>query len=416
MFLFELILILFQTILLLFLIYDNNFTISPIRHLPPAVTFLLSNIISNYLLIPILLKIIIISVLTILSLYSTHIMNLKQGTLLISTYIFCLSFCDIITLEICDIIYQNCILPLRYNILVLITNTLLSFSVSLIIRKIMSENLFKLSIQSTIPLFIIITSDVLFIIIMGSIVTVVDPTFTFYLFTITIFVFIIIIINLALLMHFLHCKEIEYNNNMDIAKLEINYKYYKSKVEDDLKISELIHDFKNHILILESQISVEQKKNYINNLKRTISDYDNKYDTGNNYLNIILNEKSSIACTHNIMFDFQMYLDEFNILTPEDLCSLFGNAIDNAIEACLKITIDNPYIKIRINKKGNFIIIVFSNTSATTTLSTTTTKPDASRHGFGLKSIEKCIKKYDGTIQIQCKNYIFNLFVLIPYE
>ena len=218
-------------------------------------------------------------------------------------------------------------------------------------------------------------------------------------------------------MYFVHCKEIEYSNNINLSKMESDYKYYKGKMEDNLRLQELLHDFKNHLLILKSEIQNDQKIDYIDTIEKSFSFYENRYDTENIYLNIILNEKVLLAQEKNILFDIQMTYTSFQNFTPEDICSLFGNAIDNAIEACEKIPIENRrFIKIRICRKGNFILIVFSNSSPNLTLDINTKKRDTLLHGHGLNNIRKCIFKYNGTMQITNSNNVFNLFILIPNQ
>ena len=255
-------------------------------------------------------------------------------------------------------------IEINYRNLLLISDLTLTYVICMLTRKILGKNLDKLHIKNTIPLYLTISVDILFVVITGSIITIIQPETQYLLFVITLIVYILILFNLILLMYFVHCKEIEYSNNINLSKMESDYKYYKGKMEDNLRLQELLHDFKNHLLILKSEIQNDQKIDYIDTIEKSFSFYENRYDTENIYLNIILNEKVLLAQEKNILFDIQMTYTSFQNFTPEDICSLFGNAIDNAIEACEKIPIENRrFIKIRICRKGNFILIVFSNSS-----------------------------------------------------
>lgn len=410
---YEFITILYEAIMLIFLIYNNSLSIPFIRFFFPALAYLLTNVLLNCFEIPILIKILIILFVTILILYFCRIMELKESIILCSTFIFCLSICDIITLEICDIIYMY--IDLNYNILIFLIDSFSTFIMCCIIRKILGKNLSMLHVHNTIPLYIIISIDLLFVILTGSVITIIQPDLQYFLFIGTLFVCPLILFNLFLLMYFIHCKEIEYNNNIDLSRLENDYKYYKGKMEDNLRLQEILHDFKNHLLILESNITSEEKSKYLNHLEEEILFYDNNYNTGNNYLNIILNEKANTAKEANILFDFQMTINNLDFFQPEDICSFFGNVLDNAIEACQKTeTSCNRFIKIRISRKNNFIIIAVSNSSPYVTINTKTDKDDFLLHGHGLKNIRKCISKYNGTVQLKNENNIFYLFALIP--
>lgn len=412
---FEIILLSFESALFIFLIYDNSLFIPSIRYILTALVYFLINILLNYLIIPILLKILILILITVLVLKFFKIASLKESMILCSTFIFCLSICDIITIEICDIMYI--FIDFNYGILLLITDMLLTFIVCVVTRRILGKNLANLHIQSAIPLYIVISVDLLFVILIGSIITLIQPEAQYWLFFSTIFVYFLILFNLILLMHFIHCKEIEYNNNINLSKMESDYRYYKGKVDDDLRLQEILHDFKNHLLILKSDVENNKKLEYIANIEKKLFFYDNKYDTGNSYLNIILNEKAKQAQVKDILFDLQITYTDFELFKPEDICSLFGNAIDNAIEACEKIPIKNDrFIKIRISQKGSFMLIVFSNSSITSTSNLKTTKKDTLLHGHGLNNILKCVLKYKGTLKIENKNHCFNLFILIPIK
>lgn len=399
----------------IFLIYDNSLTIPPIRFIETALVYFFTNVILNYFIMPILFKILILIMVTVFTLKFSKIMSLKESVILCSTFVFCLSVCDIITLEICDIIYL--FTDLNYNMLLVITDFLLTFVICFITKKILGKNLSKLHIQSAIPLYAAISVDLLSVILIGSIITMIQPEAQYLLFFSTIFVYLLILFNLILLMHFIHCKEIEYNNNINLSKMENDYKYYKSKVNDNLHLQEIIHDFQNHLLILKSDVENSKKLEYINSIEKQIFLYNNKYNTGNNYLDIILNEKSKLAQKKNILFDLQISYTDFDFFKPEDICSLFGNAIDNSIEACEKISLINDrFIKIRICQKNSFILIVISNSSNNSISNFKSTKKDTLLHGHGLNNIQKCVYKYNGTIKIENKNNSFNIFMLIPIK
>lgn len=412
---YEIISLLFESVMLIFLLYDNTLSVSLFRFTVPALIYIFINIMLNYLNIPILIKILVVVLITVFALIILKMITFKKAIILCTTFVFCLSICDIIAMEICDILYL--FIEINYRNLLLISDLTLTYVICMLTRKILGKNLDKLHIKNTIPLYLTISVDILFVVITGSIITIIQPETQYLLFVITLIVYILILFNLILLMYFVHCKEIEYSNNINLSKIESDYKYYKGKMEDNLRLQELLHDFKNHLLILKSEIQNDQKIDYIDTIEKSFSFYENRYDTENIYLNIILNEKVLLAQEKNILFDIQMTYTSFQNFTPEDICSLFGNAIDNAIEACEKIPIENRrFIKIRICRKGNFILIVFSNSSPNLTLDINTKKRDTLLHGHGLNNIRKCIFKYNGTMQITNSNNVFNLFILIPNQ
>jgi sensor histidine kinase regulating citrate/malate metabolism len=102
-----------------------------------------------------------------------------------------------------------------------------------------------------------------------------------------------------------------------------------------------------------------------------------------------------------------------------DLCSVFGNALDNAIESALKIDdLEKRLIKIAIYSKNKLLLIrienFFLNPLQIFNGNFLTTKKDTQYHGYGLKSIKSIVEKYGGSVSITTNNNWFRLVILIP--
>ena len=102
-----------------------------------------------------------------------------------------------------------------------------------------------------------------------------------------------------------------------------------------------------------------------------------------------------------------------------DLCTLFGNAMDNAIEASCKIADPSQReINARIEHYGNLIIFRFQNRYDQPVRREgniiPSSKPDAVAHGYGIASIREIAEKYGGTISIETEGNVFELSVIIP--
>ncbi|WP_258421028.1 ATP-binding protein [Loigolactobacillus coryniformis] len=102
-----------------------------------------------------------------------------------------------------------------------------------------------------------------------------------------------------------------------------------------------------------------------------------------------------------------------------DLCSLLGNALDNAIESSLKIAdTEKRLINLRIAQKANFILFSLENyVEAPPSFEgglPKTTKSDQQQHGYGLKSIDYIANKYNGSLTVGVKDNWFSIKVLLP--
>ncbi|MBQ8600000.1 MAG: sensor histidine kinase, partial [Clostridia bacterium] len=100
------------------------------------------------------------------------------------------------------------------------------------------------------------------------------------------------------------------------------------------------------------------------------------------------------------------------VIDPVDLCIVFGNALDNAIEACLKLPHEEMK-KISISAKQNadlFFIKITNPVVKQVKIRNNmimTTKEDVFSHGIGLYSIRKVAEKYNGHLDLQCNDRLF---------
>jgi len=104
-----------------------------------------------------------------------------------------------------------------------------------------------------------------------------------------------------------------------------------------------------------------------------------------------------------------------------DISTLFGNMLDNAIESVSRIEHkERRLIHLNVSKQKNFLLIRMENCYDTQPDFEhgipSTTKKDKKLHGYGLKSIQSTVKKYDGSVTIQAENGWFEIRILIPLK
>ena len=195
--------------------------------------------------------------------------------------------------------------------------------------------------------------------------------------------------------------------------------YYNSLNESTKSLREFKHNYKNMLIALDIYLNnndIESAKDFIQKSNVIISE-PNKYNTGNYILDALLSDKSKVAEKHNTTIIFKGVINK-NEIDNIDLCIIFGNAIDNAIEACQKFSFDiKKEINIVIKHLNHFMIIIITNpvTSQIQIKNNdiNSTKDDSKNHGFGIKSIKKIIDKYSGELEITNINNIFTLKVYL---
>ena len=85
-------------------------------------------------------------------------------------------------------------------------------------------------------------------------------------------------------------------------------------------------------------------------LQKEIEKIEYIYNTKNDILDIILKEKSNVCIDNNINFFADINFEKCNFIQMIDVCSIFLNILDNAIEACLKIKDNERKISIDVTK------------------------------------------------------------------
>lgn len=203
----------------------------------------------------------------------------------------------------------------------------------------------------------------------------------------------------SLLEHLLHKQEEQYRAskaNVDIINIKC-------------------HDMKHQI----SRMTRTTDPATIEELERIINIYDSSLKTGNETLDICLMEKKLLCEQNHIKFDCIINGQSLSFMQPSDIFSLFGNALENAIEALCKI--DDPekrIIFLNVTTQLGMVVIHLENYYQGELNFTDglphTTKGDKNYHGFGVKSIQMIAEKYKGNVALLTSDGIFNLNITIP--
>lgn len=212
-----------------------------------------------------------------------------------------------------------------------------------------------------------------------------------------------------------HLREQEQKNKMQIAQLHQQYSYYRDKFREEERIRSIYHDMKNHLLVLEgSQTSVGTNQ-MVEKLRSQIADYENYIHTGNEFLDIIVREKATVAKEKGIDFNVLVHFEDGLFLDALDISVIFGNALDNAIEASEKLPQAQRLITVKAERRQDMLVIIVSNnTLSDTPVPKQTSKTDSYLHGFGLSNIRNAVEKYGGQCSINIENGIFTLKLILP--
>lgn len=199
-------------------------------------------------------------------------------------------------------------------------------------------------------------------------------------------------------------------------KLELKHSYYEDKLKEEERVRRIYHDLKNHLLILQSgMLNNPETQKSIQALQTQIEGYENYCHTGNDYLDILVRDKARIAMEKHIDFSVVIHFEDASFIEPLDISTIFGNALDNAIEASIKLSPQNRVITAKADRIRDMLSIrIENNIGGELNTAVRTTKPDSFAHGFGLSNIRNAVEKYDGQCIEKVVNESFRLQIMIP--
>ena len=197
------------------------------------------------------------------------------------------------------------------------------------------------------------------------------------------------------------------------------FKVYRTTQEETRQYK---HDIKNHFLYLNTLVrddKTEEMKEYISSLSDQWENLTQLIRTGNDVIDTIIYGKSYLFEQNHINLTVEgMFVSDLHV-EPVDLCTIFTNAIDNAVEANIKSLDDaDRYIRINIKSSRNHYLIVIENPiSGQLHISNNhiSTDKEDEYHGYGLKNIKQSIIKYGGSYLLKTTpDSVFVLELIVP--
>ncbi len=205
------------------------------------------------------------------------------------------------------------------------------------------------------------------------------------------------------------------------STLNLQYENYKLSQEYVDMVNQKYHDLKHQISVLRSEFDSDLQSAYLDKMEQDIRIYETQNKTGNRFLDTILMTKSIHCQKAGIQLTCVADGAALDFMDVMDLSSLFGNALDNAIEAAGQL--EDPrqrLIRVSVSRQKGFLCIWIENRCKETLTVAGgipfTSQKDTRYHGFGIKSMKKTAEKYGGTASVHAENGWFELRVLFPCE
>lgn len=187
----------------------------------------------------------------------------------------------------------------------------------------------------------------------------------------------------------------------ELAKQNLNKQWCGVVESQNELLRRLIHDEKNHLAVIAGLSSEKAVTDYIATLETDINESYFKISTNNKLLDILLGKYLHCCQTEGIAFDMNVKTANLSYISDSDLTSIVANILDNAVEAAGDSA--DKKIQFEINKRGDFDVLICSNScdtvySSDITSPIPTSKANKSAHGNGMNIIKSIAKKYGGEV------------------
>ena len=209
------------------------------------------------------------------------------------------------------------------------------------------------------------------------------------------------------------------HEHMTLERLEAQMAQHQQQIDN---INKLSHDMRNHLATLAAMGGSKEAADYIAALTHRFAPVAVRKISGCPVLDVLLSQKmdecsrvgaSLIPCIS------QEAIGALCALSGPDLCTLYGNLLDNAIEAVSALPDgEDKTVTLRTNLRGNLLVIRTENRYQGERRHAgggfSTTKADANAHGYGLRSVCDCVHHLGGEMTLSDENRLFVVNVLLP--
>ncbi len=238
---------------------------------------------------------------------------------------------------------------------------------------------------------------------------------------------LILIVNIVMFSLYIKLSEsLELKRENSIYQLEIDLynEHMKEKENAMLEFRKSKHDLKNKLIYLLDLLKERQyakMEQYIEDLVdlKTLDSFTIAH-SDNSLIDALINYKYETMKRHGIQFTSRLEIPISFPLANADLCVMLGNALDNAIEANIGNNVNEPYINLKMKYDQNNLVVIIQNSfdgmiEKDKHGNVVTKKKDAINHGFGVSSIQRVLKRYNGFMKTEVNHNHYKL-TMIMYD
>ncbi|MBO5421922.1 MAG: GHKL domain-containing protein [Clostridia bacterium] len=201
-------------------------------------------------------------------------------------------------------------------------------------------------------------------------------------------------------------------------KQATNLEYLDILEKKDEETRIFIHDIRNNLINISNLTTEENVKQYIQDIYDKSNEVSIKAKTKNRVLDVIINKYALLCKDKNIRFTTVAPNENLSFISDYDLSAILDNILRNAVERAENET--EPYIELTLDCDNKFHKIILKNSCSSEPIADNdtliTTKENKKFHGYGMRSVAKALKNYNGEFEWMFENNEFKIVILIPVK
>lgn len=181
----------------------------------------------------------------------------------------------------------------------------------------------------------------------------------------------------------------------EFEKEETEKKYYEILERQNQELMIYAHDTKKHLAAIRELSENPQIDDYLSKMDYELKEHSKACHSGNHTLDVIINRYQTECNINKIAFYYDLKTTNLSVVEDYDLVTIIGNVLDNALDAAKESK--QRKISLITNRRNDFDVIIITNScDSAPEKDLSTTKKNKKLHGYGMKSVAKALKKYDG--------------------
>ena len=203
---------------------------------------------------------------------------------------------------------------------------------------------------------------------------------------------------------------------------------YIAQTQANEAVRRRYHDLRHYMTELERLLATEgmpskrDAEELLTNMRSELLACTQSVETGNEVLDVVLGEKARECARLGVKTAFFVDAGCLSFMSAFDVCTLFGNLVDNAVEAASRLAGQNgtePEISLDVRRQKGFASVRCANPYTGNLLrmpngNLATTKDAPEEHGIGLRSVRATVERYGGALTIDTADGMFTVTAILP--